>query len=293
MSQKRQAFLIIAHNHWEQLKKLVTLLDHERVDFYLHIDKKSTYPTPDPVAPLIRRGRLFYVPRLSVNWGAVSQIRCEFELIRAALKREYSYCHLISGVDLPLKPIDEILAFFDQNEGKEFVHFDSPGLSFELYERFSLYYLFQEMARSHRFFDWAQWKFIALQKHLGFDRLKGKRDGFYKGANWFSCTTDYLSLLLKDEKTILKQYRFSRCCDEIFLQTHLMHTPFCDRLFDPSFSDSCLSNMRFIDWERGEPYTFRDSDTEELLSSPYLFARKFNEDSDPKVIDDIFHALKR
>ena len=37
----RQAFLIIAHNNWWQLKQLIRLLDAENHDIYIHIDAKS------------------------------------------------------------------------------------------------------------------------------------------------------------------------------------------------------------------------------------------------------------
>lgn len=291
MAQSRHAFLIIAHHHWEQLKKLITLLDHPRVDFYLHIDRKAKFPDPDPIAPCVKRGRLFRIPSLSVNWGGCSQIRCELELIRNALPEQYAYYHLLSGVDMPLKPVEEILSFFDENQGKEFVHFDAPTLHPETFSRFRVYYPLQEWAKTHPFLDWVQWKLVAVQNRLGIDRLKGVREPFAKGANWFSCTHGFLENLMKEEKNILRQYRHSRCCDEIFLQSHLIRTPFVHSLYDDSFSDSCRSNMRLIDWKRGEPYTFRDTDVEELLSSPCLFARKFDDGKDPKVIQTLYETL--
>jgi len=293
MNQTKHAFLIIAHNQWEHLKKLVTLLDHPRVDIYLHIDKKSKFPTPDPISPLVKKGKLFFVPRLSVNWGGRSQIRCEFSLIRAATPGEYAYYHLISGVDLPLKPIDEILSFFDENQGKEFIHVDSPTLKPELYARFSLYYPFQERARRYPFLSKIQWVLVALQRRLGVNRVRNPKEPFAKGANWFSCTHPFLKGLLLEEKKMMKQFRFSHCCDEIFLQSYLVRSPFVENLYDPSFSDHPRSYMRHIDWTRGEPYTFRDEDLEELLASPYLFARKFDYEKYPAVVDGIVKALSR
>lgn len=34
----RHAFLIIAHNNWEQVKKLICLLDAENHDIYIHAE---------------------------------------------------------------------------------------------------------------------------------------------------------------------------------------------------------------------------------------------------------------
>ena len=36
----KHAFLIIAHNNWWQLKKLIECLDSGTHDIYVHIDKK-------------------------------------------------------------------------------------------------------------------------------------------------------------------------------------------------------------------------------------------------------------
>ena len=40
-SNKKHAYLIIAHNNWKQLSLLLSVLDDERNDIYIHIDKKS------------------------------------------------------------------------------------------------------------------------------------------------------------------------------------------------------------------------------------------------------------
>lgn len=37
----RHAYLIMAHNQFDLLKKIISLLDFEGHDFYIHIDKKS------------------------------------------------------------------------------------------------------------------------------------------------------------------------------------------------------------------------------------------------------------
>ena len=57
-----------------------------------------------------------------------------------------------------------------------------------------------------------------------------------------------------------------------------------------------MSNMRFIDWSRGEsvrhPWTFRAGDWELLMSVPYFWARKFDERVDAEIIDRICNWLK-
>ena len=43
------------------------------------------------------------------------------ELLKAAIKGNYDYYHLISGMDLPIKTQKEIHEFFENNKGKEFI----------------------------------------------------------------------------------------------------------------------------------------------------------------------------
>ena len=64
-----------------------------------------------------------FVPRLKVYWGDYSQVRACLRLLRAASVGDYSYYHLLSGADLPLKTQDEIHAFFEAHDGTEFIHF--------------------------------------------------------------------------------------------------------------------------------------------------------------------------
>lgn len=49
--------------------------------------------------------------------------------------------------------------------------------------------------------------------------------------------------------------------------------------------------MRLIDWGRGRPYIFRSEDYEELINSPYLFARKFDENIDGQIIQRLYDYI--
>jgi len=282
----------MAHKNPEQLKRLLSLLDHPRVDLFVHLDKKSHVFDSEALSSVVQHSRIFFVPRMAVVWGSVSQIQCEFRLIEASLSEKYGYYHLLSGLDLPLKKTEEILSFFDACGEKEFVSFESKEISESAYQRASLYWPFQGIRIFRPVFLRLQTLFIALQKKIGIDRLKDLGITLYKGANWFSCTHGYLSQLVQDKKKLLKLFSQSFCCDELFLQTHLMTTDYKDRLYDLSFSDSDRSIQRLIDWKRGNPYTFRLADEELLFQSGLLFARKFDEKTDGAIIETVCKKLK-
>ena len=119
----KHAYLIMAHNDFGILEKLLKLLDDPRNDIYLHIDKKVKKFNFANFQKLLTKSKLYFVDRLDVRWGDFSQVQCELKLLKAAIGGEYQYYHLLSGVDLPLKSNDEIHTFFGKHQGKQFVHF--------------------------------------------------------------------------------------------------------------------------------------------------------------------------
>lgn len=68
---KKHAYLIIAHNNWEQLKKLILLLDDCRNDIFLHIDKKCGEITEiiNSLTTLCKSSNINIFQEFSVNWG--------------------------------------------------------------------------------------------------------------------------------------------------------------------------------------------------------------------------------
>ena len=123
----KHAYLIIAHNEPEILKRLLNLLDDQRNDIYLHVDKKSEALYNLFKVHSLRLSRLYVLEdRVNIKWGDVSQIKAELLLFEKAVRNErYAYLHLISGVDFPIKTQDYIHEFFNSNIGYEFVGFVS------------------------------------------------------------------------------------------------------------------------------------------------------------------------
>lgn len=117
----RHAFLIIAHNNWWQLKQLIQLLDAENHDIYVHIDKKSKSFSEKDFSNLTSEAKVYFFQEYEVFWGGFSQVQVELFLFEKAYQQKYDYYHLISGADLPLKSNLEIDAFFEKNQGKEFM----------------------------------------------------------------------------------------------------------------------------------------------------------------------------
>lgn len=128
----RFAYLIMVHDSMEQLKILLHLLDHEENDIYLHIDKKSDIQEADCIG-LVSKAGIHAYKKISVYHSDISLSECELFLLREAVKQKHDYYHLISGHDLPLRKHSEIVAFFEANKGKQFIHFASEECQYDAF----------------------------------------------------------------------------------------------------------------------------------------------------------------
>lgn len=294
MRTDRHAYLIMAHNQPFLLNVLLKLLDHERCDIYLHLDAKATI-NPLDVGTELKHSRLFHTERTDVHWGGYSQIEAELLLLSAAVKRgPYAYYHLLTGVDLPLKKQRDILEFFDNAASREFISLDQWRPK-EL-ERVVYRYPYQD--KLYRGFIEKKVRRIGLI----FQRLfKIKRmlpvNTWGIGSAYFDITESMARLIISKRAWIEETFKESFCADELFVQTiwlnfgqHLkrFHSVIDDNLMiDQTYKDV----LRAIDWHRGFPYVFRSEDVDVLLSSDYLFARKFDESVDRNAITMIANSL--
>ena len=293
---KRHAYLILAHCNFGQLHRLVELLDDPRNDIYIHIDRKASFDHAGWDRACRRSALTFISPRISVHWGGPSIMRAELELLKAATGGgSYDYYHLISGMDLPIKDQDTIHSFFDAHSGTEFISFWKPRPDTE--SRVKLYTLFPEGEKN--FF------FHAINK-IGKKIQSATGTGinrdidFSYASQWFSITDDLARYAISREKWLEKTFRHTSICDEIFFATLVADSPFKERLFVKEYSDpdrSGTGNMRFIDWTRGgsirHPWTFRTGDLDLLMSVPHFWARKFDENVDNRIIEEIYDSLKK
>lgn len=285
----RHAFLIIAHNNPEILKAQIDILKSPNTDFYYHLDSKMVIDKE-----MIRKwadGHIYFVDSKKIRWGHFSQIDCELRLIQAAVdsKKGYDYYHLLSGVDLPIKKFSDIDSFFEQNKGKEFIHFDGEVVDTSVRERISFYHIFPGREHWQRVINGLG---IKIQRRFKIDRLKRLGWIVQKGANWFSITSELAQDIIAQQKLIRKVFRYSFCGDEVFLQTFVYNSSHKDHLYIKEFNNDYKMCMRYIDWQRGNPYIFKTEDKEQLMNSDFIFARKFDYNIDADIVQILVDKLK-
>lgn len=291
----KHAYLIIAHNQFKLLELLCRCLDYPLHDLYIHIDKKVESFDYDGLKSKLRYSNVTFVSeRINVSWGGYSQIRSELELFKSAVSQEYEYYHIVSGVDLPLWTAQELYAFFHKNKGKEFVHFSPAEYcnSKGLFDRVKYYHLLQEtVKRSSTVTGFVEKCLVGIQRKIKINRLKRVPETIKCGANWVSLTHDFVLLVLEKESWIRKTFRYSFCADEVFIQTILWNSSFKNNVYMPNDRGDYHSCMRYVDWERGKPYTFRMEDFDDLISSDFAFARKFDYNTDPELCERLTSRL--
>ena len=115
----KHAYLVIAHKNDYTFQTLLNLIDDERNDIFIHMDKKNAKYRFEDVAKQIKKSKIYQVEdRNDVVWGDYSQIATELALLELSTNvGKYDYYHLLSGEDLPVKSQDYIHYFFEQNRG--------------------------------------------------------------------------------------------------------------------------------------------------------------------------------
>lgn len=281
---KKHAYLILAHNNPWQLSILMEMLDDSRNDIFLLIDAKSSLEFSD-ISYSPSKSKVFHFKNQAIYWGSISLIHAELFLVEQALEKgQYSYLHLISGLDFPLKTQDFIHHFFNQ-QTKEFIAFNPLNIPIAQWKTERFHFFVQGFNYpGNPFYKYARNGLFLAQKILG---IKRKREfpNYFHGSAWFSITFEFGRYLLSRKSAILKTYRHTICCDEVFLQTELMYSPF-ESYIDPEL-DQDTGNLRLIDWSRRQgnsPYTWQLSDLPVLIHSKALFARKIDERVDKELI---------
>ena len=270
----KHAFLIIAHNNWWQLKKLIECLDSDTHDIYVHIDKKSKDFAESYFRNSVTKSSLKFYREFEVYWGGFSQVQVEMFLLKQAYTYGYDYYHIISGADLPLKSNEEIDLFFEENNGKEFILYDEDALKGnpEISRRAKYYHFLQNYRRRYAetwknsFFTFCERILLVLQIVFGINRVRNLDWQIKYGSNWVSITDELVKVILENKDKITNVFSYTNCADELFIQTIAYNCGFKDYIFQPA--DKQAANLRCIDWSRGKngnPYTYRLKDIDILI----------------------------
>lgn len=277
----KHAYLILAHNDFRLLQRLISAIDYADNDIFVHIDRKVG------MMPKLRtlRSRLFMLAkRENVRWGHVSQIRAEFNLIQAALAYgAYEYLHIVSGTHYPLKSPREIHSRFSQFGGRSVF---SPILCGEEDIRFKL-------GLRHYFFGGQNYGPLIKRRlcnilwrvGLNLQRKSAERAATLfrgKACQWLSLSGKDAAVVVGYRKEIQSKFKRTFCGDELFM-------PY---LFERAGLEYVKSDkLLYQDFTKASPTYLKESDFRKTMDSGCCFARKLSSGEERllDLIDQVIH----
>lgn len=287
----KHAIMIMAHANFSQLRMLVLLLDYPNFDIYIHVNSKSIDWNDNLLSGCVSRAGLYFVPRVAISYCNYTQIEAIKSLLNEAVKKKHDYYHIISGADMPLMKHNEFNAFFSHNRGKEFVGF-SQKTNIYLAQH---YWFFSDKIRTSsslisKLYIKLNQLLQKIQSSFGINVLKNYSGDPRKGYDWWSISHGAALYVLEQETEFKRHFQYAYCPSEWLMQTILYNSDFRYSLYD--IHNECRGSMRHIDWNRGQPYVWKNTDFEELVSSQRAFGRKFDSNIDNEIIEKIKQYLK-
>ncbi|MTI30405.1 beta-1,6-N-acetylglucosaminyltransferase [Xanthovirga aplysinae] len=304
-------YIIIAHREPHLVKRLIERLQYPNNFFYIHIDGHVE------IKPFIKELKdqnnvtiLQNEWRVPTFWSDVTTIKATLKVFQRMLADHRSgFCVLLSGQDYPLRGNSAIEEFFKENHDINFIDGFSLPAKRGLWgwgkhrgmDRIQFYnYHFFHNQKSNlpipsihhlSFYNpRTLLKIITLYKNKPEDLpnlFKKRRFPTYLrpfgGATWWALPM----------KTVQKLYEFTLEHPD-YLEYHV-HTHVADEVFFQSIVHSLYpkekirDSITYTNWThptRPLPLTFEKQDFQELAHcKDKIFARKFSEETDAKILD--------
>lgn len=279
-------YLILAHNNFNHLSRMIEALNDLESTFYIHIDKKAEESYTPPFE------NVMVIPEhIDINWGGYSMIEATLALMNYGIDNspKADYYILVSGVDYPIRSKSFLYNLL--SKGKEYIDIAPVPIPFKPLERYEYFY-FDYNRRNLKHSN----PLFLLEVLLKKLRIK-RRAPFkiYTGSQWFALTkkcVEYILSIINEDKRYIHFFRHTLVPDEAFFQTIIGNSP---------FSQQTTSSLTYTDWDvSNPPATIKEKHIEFLKTRiefndeygqrfPY-FARKFD-DNDEELLKKIQNEL--
>ena len=207
--------------------------------------------------------------RYRCDWGTWSLVEATISATRQMLAQfpEVRHVYLASGSCLPLRPVEELVAYLEKRPLTDFIESvtteDVPwtvgGLD---EERFTLRFPFS-WKKHRKLFD----AYVRLQRRVGFKRRIPAGLVPHMGSQWWCLTRQTLTAVFDDPSLdeYVRYFRKVWIPDESFFQTMV-------RLYSTNIESRSLTLSKF-DFQ-GKPHIFYDDHMQLLRRSDCFVARK-------------------
>lgn len=295
----RLALIVLAHHRPAQLALLLRALRHPQTRVYLHVDRRTR------LAPfqeeLSRHGisDVDLLPRHASHWGGIGAVDATLDGLRQGLRDGCDYFALLSGQDLPLRPIEDIVGYFEERRDESYVqHFPlaESGWAYEGRIR-TEFYSYDLLGRRETCFPRGEeppltFKGKALNRVLQLWTARKPPRRFpsylrpFGGSNWLNLNADaarFVERFTEQHPEYREYHRYTLSADEIFFHSILLGTPFSEThtiVDDP---------LRFMIWppDSSHPNVLGAADVPAALASGLPFGRKFDLEVDRSVVETL------
>lgn len=284
---ERVAYMLQIHNSPEQVNKFIKqLLSGDEADIYIHIDQKSYQSIKGKI---IEGPHVMVLPEsVDCEWGDISQIDTTLVLLHAVMasNKSYDYVCLRSGQDLLVK--DGFHDYLSENSGNVFLNYRSMTNELGLVELSWPKITRRRYTSAHpvRIYRRMVQEFHRRGLNLSPNRNYWPKEySFYKGSQWFTIPFEvakYMVDFLEKNEWYYKFFENTLIPDESFFHTLIMNSPFKE--------DVVNDNLLFLKWgetlkDRNSPQFLTSEDIPVIENSGHYFARKFDENIDPVVVN--------
>lgn len=280
------AYIILAHNNTNQLKKLIKKINDKKCIIIIHLDKKLNKKYFNNIKEYFHHEKNVYFleKRFNCVWGDFSIINATNKCIEKLLNMDIEFTHavLLSGSDFPIKSRNFINNFFQENQDTDFIECECDN-RYKDNERFELYYFkfakFFKNKLVQNFMFRLQYK---ISYTLRIKRKHPKFDKVYYGGQWW----------ILSKKTLLELYEFIKSNEDyvdFYKNTNIPDEFFYQTIIGNLFNNRNKGyNMHYVEWEDSNsfhPIIITSEKKDTLLNSNKLFARKFDDKVDHKIIE--------
>lgn len=278
-------YLIAAHAHPQQLRRLINGLNDPNGHVYIHLDAKSDVLPFLKAAP--ETSRVTYLKnRVRIFWGSFSQVEASLALLRQASKRNHDYYLHMSGADYPIRSVEELHDFLG-SKNQEHIGMKALDYSKERPTRLEHVYIPSENYKSirMRLLNRAMWLLPRRDVKKG---LLGHHP--HNGSSWWGLThacVRYVLNFVDQNPSFVEFFSRTKHPDEYFYQTVVAGSPFAGRVQS--------RHLTFMAGQRDgplHPAVLNRDDMEAMRESGKFFARKFDYNRDPEFYDLVDSELR-
>lgn len=281
------AYIIHAYKLSEQFGKLIEALNDENVFFFVHIDSKSQIENFQYEVETRAMKNVYFSRRERSKWGSFACVRGVLNALEDAIYSvsEIEYFYFLSGQDYPVKSNQFIRDHFNRNRNRSFVlHFELPYKNWKgggLHRLSRNHFYISKNRIVRRLVNFVN--FFLPRRTMPLD-LKLFGGDFYMGLNIEAAK--YILELRSNHPELDVFFEKVYIPEELYFPTLLLNSK---RLMncDLEIENKTLTFSNWT-WKNGSYPAILDlDDIKNNLESEFLFLRKIDERTYPKLINFI------